>query len=90
MRPIKVTSRGRITLPSEIRGSLGIDEHSYLEVSEINDEIRMRKLIRAKPLSADDPIWGLIGIAASGDGVVADDHDQRLADGEIHRWRKPS
>jgi AbrB family looped-hinge helix DNA binding protein len=88
MKPVKVTSKGQVTIPVGIRSSLGIDENCYLEVSEVDDEIRMRKLVRARPLSADDPIWGLIGIAASGDGDVADNHDRYLADGEVARWRK--
>lgn len=90
MKSVKVTSKGQVTIPVEIRSSLGIDERSYLEVTEVDDEIRMRKLIRARPLGADDPIWSLIGTGASGDGHVAEDHDRHLADGEIARWRESS
>ena len=90
MKPVKVTTKGQVTIPVEIRTSLGIDENSYLEVSEIGDEIRMRKLVRATPLSPDDPIWEMIGSAASGEKNIAADHDRYLADGEIARWRKSS
>jgi AbrB family looped-hinge helix DNA binding protein len=90
MKPVKVTSKGQVTIPVEIRSSLGIDENSYLEVSEVNDEIRMRKLVRAKPLAADDPIWEMIGSATSGEKDTAANHDRYLADGEIARWRKSS
>jgi AbrB family looped-hinge helix DNA binding protein len=90
MKPVKVTSKGQVTIPVEIRTSLGIDENSYLEVAEVDDEIRLRKLVRTKPLTPDDPIWEMIGSAASGDGHVAANHDRHLADGEIARWRKSS
>ena len=90
MKPVKVTSKGQITIPVEIRTSLGIDEHTCLEVSEVEDEIRLRKLVRARPLGADDPIWDLIGAGASGDGGVAGAHDRHLAAGEIGRWRESS
>jgi AbrB family looped-hinge helix DNA binding protein len=90
MKPVKVTSKGQVTIPVEIRSSLGIDEHSYLEVSEVDNEIRLRKLVRAHPLGADDPIWGLIGAAESGHGDVAENHDRHLAEGEIARWRESS
>ena len=90
MKPVKVTSKGQITIPVEIRASLGIDERTHLEVWEVGDEIRLRKLLRARPLGADDPIWDLIGAGASGDGRVATDHDHHLAAGEVGRWRGSS
>jgi AbrB family looped-hinge helix DNA binding protein len=90
MKPVKVTSKGQVTIPVEIRSSLGIDEHSYLEVSEVDNEIRLRKLVRARPLGADDPIWDLVGAAESGHGRVAEEHDRHLAEGEIARWRESS
>ena len=53
MKPVKVTSKGQITIPVEIRTSLGIDERTYLEVSEVDDEIRLRKLARTRALGDD-------------------------------------
>ena len=90
MKAVKVTSKGQITIPVELRASLGIDEHTYLEVSEVEDEIRLRKLVRTRPLGSEDPVWDLIGAGASGDGGVAMDHDRHLAAGEIERWRESS
>jgi AbrB family looped-hinge helix DNA binding protein len=90
MKAVKVTSKGQITIPIEVRAALGIDEHTYLEVSEVEDEIRLRKLVRARALGSDDPIWDLIGAGDSGDGGVATAHDQHLAAGEIDRWRESS
>ena len=90
MKAVKVTSKGQITIPIEVRTSLGIDEHTYLEVSEVEDEIRLRKLVQVRSLGSDDPIWDLIGVGESGDGGVAMAHDQHLAAGEIDRWRESS
>ena len=85
-----MTSKGQITIPIEVRASLGIDEHTYLEVSEVEDEIRLRKLVRVRSLDSDDPIWDLIGAGESGDGGVAMAHDRHLAAGEVERWRESS
>ena len=90
MKAIKVTSKGQITIPVEIRLALGIDEHSYLEVSEQGEEIRLRKIVPARPLAADDPIWTLAGAGASGLQDVSAHHDQHLAGGELARWRESS
>ena len=90
MKAIKVTSKGQITIPIAIRTALGIDDQTYLEVSEADEEIRLRKIVPARPLGREDPIWGLIGEGRSGRGRVAADHDRHLAAGEIERWRESS
>jgi transcriptional pleiotropic regulator of transition state genes len=90
MKVVKVTSKGQVTIPVEVREALGIDEDTHLEVSEHGDEIRMRKLVPARPLGGDDPIWGLVGIGDSGHRNVAEEHDRHLADGETSRWRESS
>ena len=90
MKAIKVTSKGQITIPVEIRLALGIDEHSYLEVSEHGEEIRLRKIVPARPLGNDDPIWALTGAGESGRHAVSAHHDRHLAEGEVERWRESS
>jgi len=90
MKVVKVTSKGQVTIPSALRASLGIDEGSYLEVTEDEEGIRLRKVVPARPLSGDDPIWSLIGEGASGLGDVASEHDRHLAEGEVERWRESS
>jgi transcriptional pleiotropic regulator of transition state genes len=90
MKAVKVTSKGQITIPIEIRESLGLDEGAYLEVSETDQEIRLRKIVPARPLGADDPIWTLIGAGESGRGDVSAEHDRHLADAEVERWRESS
>lgn len=90
MKAVKVTSKGQITIPVEIRVALGIDEQSYLEVSEDGQEIRLRKIVPARPLGSEDPIWSLIGAGESGLGDVAVQHDRHMAAGELDRWRESS
>jgi AbrB family looped-hinge helix DNA binding protein len=90
MKAIKVTSKGQITIPIELRSALGIDDDTYLEVSASEHEIRLRKLVPARPLSDDDPIWGLIGVGRSAGTETSAHHDRDFADGEIARWRRKS
>jgi AbrB family looped-hinge helix DNA binding protein len=90
MKVVKVTSKGQVTIPVEVRTALGIEEGTYLEISEDGNEVRLRKLVPTRPLSGDDPIWSLIGAGASGYTDVAEQHDRHLADGEIERWRESS
>ncbi|MCL4849633.1 MAG: AbrB/MazE/SpoVT family DNA-binding domain-containing protein [Acidobacteria bacterium] len=90
MRAVRVTSKGQITIPIGIRESLGIEEGAYLEVLEADQEIRLRKIVPTRPLGPDDPIWDLIGAGESGAGDSSVEHDQHLADAEVHRWRTSS
>lgn len=90
MKVVKVTSKGQVTIPIEVRDALGIDEGTYLEVSEDGEEIRLRKFVRARPLGDADPIWELVGAGESGYTEVAEHHDRQLADAEVDRWRESS
>jgi len=90
MKVVKVTSKGQITIPVEIRQSLRIDEGAYLEVSENDREIRLRKLVPASPLGPDDPIWTLVGAGESRCSDISAEHDRHLAAAEVDRWRKSS
>lgn len=88
MRVVKVTSKGQVTIPIELRSALGIGDATYLEVIEVDGELRMRKIGGVRPLGGDDPIWELVGAARSGHDDVAEAHDRHLADGELARWRE--
>lgn len=88
MRVVKVTSKGQVTIPSEVRDALGIDESSYLEVAVDADTVRLRKVMAARPLGGDDPIWKLVGSGSSGHSDASENHDAHLAEGEAHRWRE--
>lgn len=90
MKVSKVTSKGQITIPLSARESLGITDRSYLEVTVVGDEIRMRKVVSVKPLGEDDPIWSLVGVARSGRPDVAEQHDRYLAEAEVRGWRESS
>lgn len=90
MRAVKVTSKGQVTIPVEIREALGIDDTSYVEVRQQDNEVRLRKIQPAAPLSDDDPIWDLIGAGQSGRRDISADHDRHLAAGEQARWRRSS
>jgi AbrB family looped-hinge helix DNA binding protein len=90
MRVVKVTSKGQVTIPIEVREQLGISDDSYLEVSVVGDAITLRTRARARVLADDDPIWELVGVAASGGDDASSDHDRYLAEGEMKRWRRSS
>jgi antitoxin PrlF len=48
---IKVTSKGQITLPIEIRNAIGITDESYLVVEQIGEYVLMKKAeIRMKEI----------------------------------------
>jgi transcriptional pleiotropic regulator of transition state genes len=64
MKVVKVSSNGRVTIPIEVRTSLGIGKGASLAVTLEGDEIVLRKL-PVRPLSDQDPIWRLIGIGES-------------------------
>ena len=83
MKAIKVTSKGQITIPLDLRTALGIDDGTYLQVSVSESEIRLRKLVPARPLGDDDPIWRLVGAGDSGRRDTSASHDRDLASGEI-------
>lgn len=90
MKLIKVTSKGQITIPIEVRDALGIDEGTYLEVSAYGGEIRLRKVVPVRPLSDGDPIWDLVGAGHSGYSDVSEQHDRHVAEAEIERWGESS
>lgn len=90
MKVVKVTSKGQVTIPIELRSALGIGDDTYLEVIEEGGELRMRKIGGLRPLGEQDPIWSLVGAAGSGHGDIAEAHDRHLADGELARWRESS
>jgi len=90
MKVVKVTSKGQVTIPLAARKALGVDDHTYLEVRVEGDELRLRKLISARPLAEEDPIWNLIGSASGSSHDVSVNHDSYLAEGETTRWRESS
>jgi transcriptional pleiotropic regulator of transition state genes len=85
---VKVTEKGQITLPVELRRKLGITQDDYLVVESTGEYLTLHKASQAKALSAEDPIWQMIGQGAGGKRDVSARHDRYLAQAERKRWRK--
>ena len=88
MAIIKVTEKGQITLPINLRRKLGISKDDFLVVESEGEYLTLHKVSRAKALSAEDPIWTMIGQGSSSKRDVAARHDHYLAQSERKRWRK--
>ena len=85
---MRVSSKGQLTIPKFIRKKLDIKEGDYISISIDNNELRLKKIERVTPLSENDPIWDMIGIAESGVKDTSINHDSYLAEGEIKQWKK--
>ena len=85
---MRVSSKGQLTIPVSIRKELNIREGDYLRVNIEENEIRLKKVDAVQPLSADDPIWKMIGTVESGLKDVSVNHDAYLAQEEVKRWKK--
>ncbi|HKY09278.1 MAG TPA: AbrB/MazE/SpoVT family DNA-binding domain-containing protein [Candidatus Binatia bacterium] len=88
MAIVKVTEKGQVTLPIDLRRKLRINKDDYLEVEAEGNVLKVRKLSANKALTADDPIWEMIGRSDGGAKDVSVQHDRYLAEGERKRWRK--
>jgi AbrB family looped-hinge helix DNA binding protein len=88
MPVVKVTEKGQVTLPVNLRRKLGITKDDYLVVENEGDYLKLRKVSHAKALGPEDPIWNMIGQGSSGKRDVSTRHDDYLAQGERKRWRK--
>jgi transcriptional pleiotropic regulator of transition state genes len=88
MAIVKVTRKGQVTLPIDLRRKLGITKDNYLVVEAEGEYLKLRKLSPEKPLDPEDPIWALIGKGSSGRKDVSVRHDRYLAEGERERWHE--
>ena len=88
MAIVKVTEKGQITLPINLRRKLGITKDDFLVVESEGEYLTLHKVSHAKALSAEDPIWAMIGQGSSGKRDASARHDYYLAKGERRRWRK--
>ncbi len=90
MAIVKVTEKGQVTLPIDLRRKLGFGKDDYLVVEADGEYVKLRKVVQAaKPLGPDDPIWAFVGQGSSGKKDISSRHDRYLAEGERKRWRKP-
>jgi transcriptional pleiotropic regulator of transition state genes len=85
---VKVTEKGQVTLPVELRRKLHIGKDDYLVIEAEGSVLKVRKLSEKKLLATDDPIWDFVGQHASGKKEISVQHDRFLAEGERKRWRK--
>lgn len=85
---VKVTEKGQVTLPIELRRKLRIGKDDYLMVEAEGDSLKIRKVRERKLLGSSDPIWDLVGQASSGTKDGSAEHDRYIAEGERKRWRK--
>jgi hypothetical protein len=44
----------------------------------------VKRSVRGKPTSADDPLWKLVGIGHSGKGDISENTHQYLAEAYLH------
>ena len=88
MSIVKVTNRGRVTIPIHLRRKLGIRKDDYIAVEDKGDYLKLRKISGVNPFVPEDPIWQLVGKGTSGKKDVSRRHDHYLAEGERNRWRK--
>ncbi|MFZ5592495.1 MAG: AbrB/MazE/SpoVT family DNA-binding domain-containing protein [Bacillota bacterium] len=83
---MRVTAKGQLTIPINIRKKLNIRAGDYLQIHLAEKEIRIRKVEPVHPLSPNDPIWQMIGAGKSGQKDVSVNHD-KYAEGELERWK---
>jgi AbrB family looped-hinge helix DNA binding protein len=78
---VRLSSKGQLTLPAEIRRKLGLERGAKLLVLLERNEIRIRKLTedRLPAFTPDSPFFSLIG-SFSGPEDLAENHDRYLAE----------
>lgn len=87
-RLTRLTAKGQLTIPVEIRNDLNLKPGDYLAVSTKEGHIIVEKTTNIDPLSESDPIWKMIGIGKSKYKDISEKHDSYLAEGEIESWDK--
>jgi AbrB family looped-hinge helix DNA binding protein len=88
MTIVKVTEKGQLTLPIDLRRKLRIGKDDYLSVEAEGEVLKLRKVRERKLLGSDDPIWDFVGKGSSGTKDGSTDHDRYIAVGERRRWLK--
>jgi transcriptional pleiotropic regulator of transition state genes len=83
---MRISAKGQLTIPISFRKRLNLREGDYVRVSIEQNCIQLHKVQPPRPLSPEDPIWGMIGLGDSGLYDVSTNHDRYLAEGEAKRW----
>jgi transcriptional pleiotropic regulator of transition state genes len=87
-RLTRLTAKGQLTIPVEIRKDLNLQPGDYLAVSSKEGQIIVQKATTITPLSESDPIWKMIGTGESSNYDVSENHDLYLAEDEKKSWDK--
>ncbi|WP_035107979.1 AbrB/MazE/SpoVT family DNA-binding domain-containing protein [Desulfovirgula thermocuniculi] len=77
MNPIRIRSKGQLTLPLSIRKAIGVDAGDYLVCEVQGDSVILRKAPVYPRSSFNDGIWRLAGSAEDKEGrndVSTDKH----------------
>ena len=82
MQIVKVTGKGQLTLPIELRRKLRINKDDYLSVEAKGEVLKLRKVRERRVLGSNDPIWDVIGKGSSGTKDGSTNHDHYIADGK--------
>jgi AbrB family looped-hinge helix DNA binding protein len=88
MTIVKVTEKGQVTLPIDLRRKLRIGKDDYLSVEAEGEVLKLRKVRERKLLGSNDPIWDFVGKGSSGTKDGSTHHDRHIAVGERRRWLK--
>ncbi len=79
----KVTTKGQITLPANVRKQLSIDKDNYLAVDVIGDYIIMKKVaLRLKEIS------DVVRKTAEGKSISKKDIEKVIAESRTEVWEK--
>lgn len=84
---MRVSAKGQLTIPVRIREKLNIREGDYVQISIEEGEARIKKISSVIPLSKEDPMWEMVGMGKSDYRDVSLNHDLRLAEDEVNRWK---
>ncbi len=85
---MRVSGKGQLTIPVSVRKKMKIAEGDYMLFSVEDNQIKLTKIEQVKPLSSEDPVWKMVGMAESGYGDVSVNHDSYMAEGELDHWKK--
>lgn len=82
-RLTRLTEKGQLTIPMEIRKNLNLKPGDYFAVSTNEGDIIIKRAAIIEPLTDNDPIWKMIGVGKSNYSDISEKHDSFLAEGEI-------
>ena len=85
---MRVSGKGQLTIPVSVRKKMNIAEGDYMRFLVEDNQIKLIKIEQVKPLSSEDPVWKMVGVAESGYKDVSVNHDVYVAEGESKSWKK--